>query len=73
MVYFRMVKNENTNVSSRCFRRKNIYWSKILGKKKLVAKQLSQRGGTLKCEHIGDKVKISGKAKLSFKGEIYLD
>ena len=28
------------------------YWSKILGKKKLVAKQLSQRGGILKCEDI---------------------
>lgn len=49
------------------------YWSKILGKKKLVAQQLSQRGGILKCEDALDKIKISGKAKLFFKGEIYLD
>lgn len=49
------------------------YWSKILGKKKLLAQQLSQRGGKLKCEDALDKVKISGKAKLFFKGEIYLD
>ena len=49
------------------------YWSKILGKKKLVAQQLSQRGGILKCEDLGVKVKIYGKVKLFFKGEIYLD
>lgn len=49
------------------------YWSKILGKKKLVAHQLSQRGGILKCEDLGDKVKISGKACLFLKGEIYLN
>ena len=48
------------------------YWSKIMGKKKLNAQQLSQRGGILKCEDLRDKVKISGKAKLFFKGEIYL-
>ncbi len=49
------------------------YWSKILGKKKLVAQQLSQRGGILKCEDTLEKIKISGRAKLFFKGEIYLD
>jgi len=49
------------------------YWSNIFGKKKLIAQQLSKRGGILKCEDLGDKVKISGKAKLFFKGEIYLD
>lgn len=49
------------------------YWSKMLGKKKLVAHQLSKRGGILNCEYALDKVKISGTAKLFFKGEIYLD
>lgn len=49
------------------------YWSKILGKNKMIAHQLSKRGGVLGCEHVGDKVKISGKAKLFFKGEIYLE
>lgn len=48
------------------------YWSKILGKKKMIAQQLSRRGGILKCEHLGDKVKISGKATLFFKGEIII-
>jgi len=48
------------------------YWSKILGKRKLVAQQLSQRGGILKCEDAINKVKISGRAKMFFKGEIYL-
>ena len=48
------------------------YWSRILGKKKLIAQQLSQRGGILKCEDALDKVKISGRAKVFFKGEIYL-
>lgn len=49
------------------------YWSKLLGKKKLAAYQLSQRGGSLSCEYTLDKVKISGRAKLFFKGDIYLD
>ena len=38
------------------------YWSKKLGKNKLSAKQLSQRGGNLICEHLGKRVKISGNA-----------
>lgn len=46
------------------------YWSKTLGKKNLVAYQLSQRGGILKCTYNENKIKISGKAKLYFKGEI---
>jgi len=41
-----------------------------LNKSKLVAKQLSKRGGTLYCEYNGNRVKISGKAKLYLEGEI---
>jgi len=48
------------------------YWSKTLGKTKLRAKQLSKRGGELDCEYLGDRVKISGKAVLYLKGEIYI-
>ncbi len=48
------------------------YWSKILGKNKLSAKQLSQRGGNLVCEHLGNRVKISGKAVSYLEGEIEL-
>lgn len=46
------------------------YWSKTLGKTKLKAKQLSQRGGELDCEYLGDRVKITGKAVLYLIGEI---
>ena len=46
------------------------YWSKALGKTKMTAKQLSKRGGDLVCEHLGDRVKISGKAAPYLFGEI---
>ncbi len=46
------------------------YWSKVLGKSKMTAKQLSQRGGDLICEHLGDRVKIRGKAVQYMVGEI---
>lgn len=49
------------------------YWSKILGKKKMTAHQLSKRGGILECEYAEDKIRISGKARLFFKAEIYLE
>lgn len=46
------------------------YWSKKLGKNKFTALQLSERGGKLFCEDLGDKVKISGKAVTYLAGEI---
>ena len=48
------------------------YWSYAMGKKKLIARQLSQRGGELKCRLDGDRVLISGQARLYMKGEIYV-
>ena len=48
------------------------YWAKILGKNKLIAKQLSSRGGTIICEYLGDRVKISGKVVPYLEGEIKL-
>ena len=48
------------------------FWSKRLGKTKIVSKQLSKRTGILFCEFDGDSVKMSGHAKLYLKGEIYL-
>lgn len=48
------------------------YWSQELGKTKLVALQLSKRGGYLRCEHLGKRVKIAGKAKLYMIGEIFI-
>lgn len=47
------------------------YWSKVLGKKELTARQLSVRGGDLLCEDSGDRVLISGHAHTYMIGEIY--
>jgi len=46
------------------------YWSKRLGKSELVAKQLSERQGTLYCKVAGERSLISGKAVLYSKAEI---
>ena len=40
------------------------YWSQRLGKKKLMARQASARGGVLYCEVLGERVKVSGSAAL---------
>lgn len=46
------------------------YWAEKLKKEKLVAEQLSHRGGKLYCEMMNEKVKISGEAVLYMHGEI---
>jgi PhzF family phenazine biosynthesis protein len=46
------------------------YWSKVLGKKELTARQLSARGGDLVCEDKGDRVNISGHAVTYMIGEV---
>lgn len=46
------------------------YWSNRLDKKNLTARQLSARGGFLKCVYNGERVLISGQAVLYMKGEI---
>lgn len=48
------------------------YWAKRLGKKKLHAHQVSQRGGELWCEDRGERVVMSGKAARFLEGSIYL-
>ena len=40
------------------------YWSERLGKKNIIARQASVRGGILQCEVLGERVKISGSAVL---------
>jgi PhzF family phenazine biosynthesis protein len=44
------------------------YWAKRLGKSKLHARQLSERGGELWCEVAGDRVFLRGKAVLTLEG-----
>ena len=46
------------------------FWSERLGKTRMVARQLSQRGGQLFVEDCGERVKIGGRAVCYLKGEI---
>ena len=46
------------------------FWSEKLNKKKMHAKQLSQRGGELWVEDWGDRVSIAGQCVFYMKGEI---
>ncbi|MBT8292536.1 MAG: PhzF family phenazine biosynthesis protein [Eudoraea sp.] len=48
------------------------YWSKVLGKSKLDARQLSKRGGDIYCEFLDKRVKIAGRAVPYLKGEIII-
>lgn len=49
------------------------YWAGVFGKTELTARQVSQRGGNLSCKLMGDRVEISGEARLYMKGEIFAD
>ncbi|BCR06784.1 putative isomerase [Desulfuromonas versatilis] len=46
------------------------YWADRLGKKALQALQVSERGGTLFCEDLGERVKIAGEAAIYLEGTI---
>ena len=48
------------------------YWSQILKKNKLKSIQLSERGGEMFCEDLGNRVIINGKAKTYFTGKVIL-
>jgi PhzF family phenazine biosynthesis protein len=48
------------------------FWATRLGRKKLHARQISQRGGELYCEHRGDRVTIAGRAVEYLRGMIRL-
>lgn len=48
------------------------YWSRRLGKGKLHALQLSQRGGELWCESLDDRVRISARAVRYSEGFLYI-
>jgi predicted PhzF superfamily epimerase YddE/YHI9 len=48
------------------------YWAERLGKKKLRARQISQRGGELWCEVKRDRVILSGNVVLTLRGELLL-
>lgn len=46
------------------------YWAARLGKDRLLARQISRRGGTLHCEFLGERVAIAGRAVLYLEGTI---
>ncbi|GAB4244418.1 MAG: PhzF family phenazine biosynthesis protein [Ekhidna sp.] len=46
------------------------YWSEKLGKKEMLAYQLSERKGYLNCTDLGERVLIAGNAVTYLKGEI---
>jgi len=48
------------------------FWSEILGKKEMLARQLSMRGGRIACMDCGERVRIGGEAVLYMRGEIVL-
>lgn len=48
-------------------------WAKKLGKTKLMANQLSERGGQLICEYKEDRCLIGGEGKLYLTGEILIE
>jgi predicted PhzF superfamily epimerase YddE/YHI9 len=48
------------------------YWAEKLGKQTMVARQLSQRGGTIFCENRGERVGIGGHAVLYSRAELLL-
>ncbi|QJB58249.1 PhzF family phenazine biosynthesis protein [Pseudodesulfovibrio sp. zrk46] len=48
------------------------FWAERLGKNEFHAYQASRRGGVLDCKHMGDRVKIAGKAIIYMRGTITL-
>ena len=48
------------------------YWSRRLGKDTFRARQLSARGGYVQCSITGDRVKITGSARLYLQGTLEL-
>ena len=46
------------------------YWSKKIGKKRLRAYQASERGGSMICEDMGDRVHLIGRSVLVLEGKI---
>jgi PhzF family phenazine biosynthesis protein len=48
------------------------YWAEVLGKTRLHCRQVSARGGDLYCELKGDRLRLSGAARLYLEGRIFV-
>jgi predicted PhzF superfamily epimerase YddE/YHI9 len=49
------------------------FWAERTGRQSFRARQLSARGGRMQCRIVGDRVKISGSARLYLEGTIHLE
>ena len=49
------------------------YWGAKLGKTQMLARQVSARGGDVRCEWQGERVLMSGKARTYLQGKVFLD
>lgn len=47
------------------------YWAERLGKTKLTGRQLSARGGIVRCEYLGSRVRLGGSAAVFLEGRIH--
>jgi predicted PhzF superfamily epimerase YddE/YHI9 len=48
------------------------YWAQRLGKREMLARQISARGGELHCRAVGDRVYIGGRCVTYLEGIIRL-
>ncbi len=48
------------------------YWAEVLGKNECFARQVSARGGELRCRLVGERVRISGQCALYLEGRLSL-
>ena len=48
------------------------YWAERLGKSELTARQISKRGGNVRCNIEGDRVVLTGECAFYMEGQIYL-
>jgi predicted PhzF superfamily epimerase YddE/YHI9 len=49
------------------------YWAGKFGKTELVGRQISNRGGTMYCKLVDDRVKIAGHVVEVMTGELTID
>ena len=46
------------------------YWAQVLGRTVLVGEQASRRGGHVRCEVVGNRVRLAGRAVTTLRGEL---
>lgn len=49
------------------------FWAERLGRNELIARQVSARGGDLRCRLDGDRVRIAGESRCYLRGKIVLE